>query len=424
MMPTIGMMLVTSIYSIVDGFFVSNFTGSTNFAAMNIIWPFLAMLSVTGILFGTGGSAIVSNFFGAQEPEKANRVFSMIVKVCLYLGVVLGTIGFIFMKPITIALGAQGDMIEPAVQYGRIVILSLPAFIIQLSFQSFYMCAELPQLGTKMSIICGVANIVFDAIFVLLFGWGLAGAAIATVIGIFTGGLYPLWYFRSKRNHTQLKLIPVKIEWKFIGKACTNGLSEYVGNIALNVVSVCYNIQLMKFIGENGVSAYGIIMYVAFLFAAIFIGYNLGIAQIISYNHGASNYEEMRSLLKKSLVLSAVIGVILTAISEISAPFLFKAFVGYDPQICELGTKGMRIYMLCFLICGINMFVSAWFTALGKGLVSALVAFSRTMIFELSAILILPSIFGVDGIWVSVNVAEILAFVMAISILTFSVRKM
>ena len=423
MLPMVAMMLVTSIYSIVDGFFISNFAGSTPFAAMNIIWPGLAILTAVGLMIGSGGSALVSKLLGEGRTGKACETFTMLTRVSLIAGIVMAAAVIVFMEPICIALGAEGEMVPYAVTYGRIVSLSLPLYLIQMEYQSFYMTAERPQLGTAMSIICGITNIALDAVLVVWLDRGLAGAAVATSISLAIGGIFPLAFFSSRRNTTHLKYVAVGgIDWKSLGKACSNGLSEYVGNIAFNLIAICYNLQLMKFIGENGVTAYGIIMYVGFIFGAVFIGYNMGISQVIAYNYGAENKQELRSLLCKSLVLIALDGAFLTLISELAAPWLARTFVGYDEVLTALTIRATRIYMLSFLLCGFNMFTSAWFTALNNGTVSAVAAFTRTLVFELAAVFILPVIMGVEGIWWAVCVAEALAFILTI-ILILSFRR-
>lgn len=421
--PTIAMMIMTSVYSIVDGYFVSNFAGSTEFAALNIVWPVLALISAVGLMIGTGGSALVSKTIGEGDIEKADSIFTLLIQISVIIGFAFTVLLFIFMKPAVIALGAEGNMVPLAVNYGRIVVLAMPGFILQMAFQSFYMTAEKPQLGTIMSIICGCVNIALDALFILVCGWGLMGAATGTAISLALGGIYPLAFFSSKRNTTHLQFVKIRgIDWKALLKTCTNGMSEYVGNIALNIVSIGYNLQLMRYIGENGVSAYGIIMYVGFIFAAVFIGYNLCVSQVIAFNFGAGNRPELRSLLMKSIVLIGIAGVAMTAIAEIASPLLSRLFVGYDDALCELTEHALRVYMLSFLLAGFNMFCSAWFTALSNGLISAVAAFVRTLVFELAAVFILPAIVGIDGIWYAVSVAEILAFIMSF-FLIFGFRK-
>lgn len=415
--PSVAMMLVNSIYTIVDGWFVSNFAGSTAFASMNIVWPAISIISALGLMIGTGGSALISKTFGEGDNERARQYFTMMVRLCAIVGIICSVLVFIFMEPLVERLGAEGEMIRYATLYGRILSVALPLFLVHMAFLSFYMTAEKPQMGTLVSVICGVANIGLDALFVVGFKWGLEGAAIATAVTICISGLFPLLWFKPKLNKTHLRFVRTKPDWKAIGFSCVNGLSEYVGNIALNIISICYNLQLMKYIGENGVSAYGVIMYLGFIFAAIFIGYNLSMSQVIAYNYGAGNKQELHSLLKKSLVLMCLFGVVITFISEVTAVPVAKIYVGFDQELCDLTAHATRLYMLSFLICGINMFTSAWFTSLGNGVISAIGAFTRTLIFELSAIFILPAIFGIDGIWFAVSVAEILALIMAIGLI-------
>lgn len=421
--PTIGMVIITSIYSIVDGLFIANFAGTTEFAAMNIIWPAIALVSAIGLMIGTGGSALVSKTLGEGNKDKACSIFTQLIRIGILTGIVLAAVLFIFMKPIVQALGAEGVMISPAVTYGRIVVSAMPFFIMQMAFQSFYMTAERPELGTRMSLVCGLLNIGMDVLFIVIFGWGLAGAAIATAVAMAVGGIFPLYFFAGRRNTTHLKFVGINgWDWKSIIKSCTNGTSEYIGNVALNIVSMGYNIQLMRFVGEDGVSAYGIIMYVGYIFAAVFLGYNLFVSPVISFNWGAGNKAELRSLLRKSIAIIAAFSIAMTAISEIAAPWLSRIFVGYDDALCSLTEHAIRIYMLSYLLCGFNIFCSGWFTALNNGLVSAILAFARTLVFELASVFILPMIWGMDGIWYAVSVAEVLAFIMACS-LTLAYRK-
>ena len=417
--PSILMMLITSVYGIVDGLFVSNFAGTTAFAAINLVWPAIMLMGALGLLFGTGGSALVAMIIGQGDRERANCAFTMIVRFMLMLGLLMTVLFFLFARPIVILLGAEGELIHLCALYGRILVLVMPLFMCQMAFQSFYMTAEIPQLGTKLTIICGVINITLDALFIVGFGWGVVGAAIASAAGMAVGGLYPLYYFTSKqRNKTKLKFTRTRTEWNYVGRTCTNGLSEYVGNISLSIVSMCYNLQLMRLIGESGVAVYGILLYIGFIYASVFIGFNLTISPVISYNYGAQNLSELKSLLRKSLILLFVAGSILTVLSEVLSGPMAGMFVSYDPQLKALTARAICIYMLSFMICGLNMFVSAFFTALNNGLVSAVAAFTRTLIFELGAIFILPLFLGLDGVWLAVDVADVLALIMSAILLT------
>ena len=416
-LPMALMMIVVSVYSIVDGYFISNWAGSDAFAGMNLIWPPIAVVGAIGLMVGTGGSALVSKTFGEGHPEEARRIFTMMIRLTVIAGVILGTICFILMPWLAKVLGADEAMIPHAILYGRILIIVLPAYMLQMAFQPFFMVAERPHFGTALSIFSGVTNIILDALFVAVFSWGLTGAALASCAGILLNAGIPIWFFSSKRNKTQLCFVPTRLDWKKILKSCSNGISEFVGSIALSVVSMCYNWQLMRYIGANGVSAYGIIMYLGFIFAAIFIGYNMGVSQIIAYNYGAGNKPELRSLLKKSLVIIGLVGVVITALAELSADVIADIFVGYDAELRDLTAYATRVYMLSFLICGFNMFCSAWFTSLNNGIISAIGAFARTLVFEFACVFILPMLFGIEGIWVAVNVAELLSLFLTISLI-------
>lgn len=417
------MMIVVSIYSLVDGYFISNYAGSDAFAGMNLIWPPIALVGALGLMIGSGGSALVSKTFGEGDPDKANRIFTMLVRLTACSGAAIALGMFIIMPWVASTLGADEAMMPHAVSYGRILVVVLPAYMLQMAFQPFFMVAERPQLGTALSVACGATNIILDIVFVGLLGWGLTGAAVASSMSLLVGGGFPLWFFSSRHNSTQLRLVKCSYEWKSIARSCTNGLSEFVGNIAMNIMSICYNWQLMRYVGPDGVSAYGVVMYLGFISAAVFIGYNMGISQVISYNYGAGNKAELRSLLRKSLVIMSACGLLLTGIAELSAPLTARIFVGYSESLMKLTEHAARIYMASFLVCGFNMFVSAWFTALNNGVVSAVAAFVRTLVFELAAVFILPAMIGIEGIWMSVNVAEVLAlFLSAALIIAFGRR--
>ena len=423
-LPSILMMLAISVYSIVDGLFVSNYTGTTAFAALNLIWPSIMMTGAIGLMFGTGGSAYVAMILGQGDKERACRAFSMVVKTLLIVGVILTVLFFIFIRNICFLLGATDEMLGYCIRYGRIVLIAMPFYMTQMAFQSFYMTAEMPQLGTQLTIICGITNIVLDALFIVVFGWGLTGAAIATAAGMAVGGIFPLFYFSSSRwNKTHLRFVPTRTERRGILQVCSNGLSEYIGNISLSIVSICYNLQLMKLIGEKGVAIYGILMYIGFVYASVFIGFNIAISPVISYNYGAQNHDELRRLLRKSLVLLFVAGTILTILSEVLSGPMASIFFSYDHELKSLTAHAIRLYMISFMICGLNMFVSAFFTALNNGIVSAVAAFTRTLIFELGSVFILPLIWGLDGVWLAVDLADILALIMsAILLVTFRSR--
>ncbi len=416
-LPLIVMNIVISIYSIVDGLFVSNLVGTTAFAALNLIWPAVGLVGALGLMVGTGGAALVSKTLGQGLPEQANRWFSIFVEFILLLSVVFSIPLIIWMRPLAVLLGAEGEMIDQCVIYGRICAAGLPGFMFQLGFQPFFMVAGRPRMGTRLAIASGIINIALDALFIMGFGWGLAGAAAGSMAGCFVGGFYPLWFFSSRFNHTRLKFRPAGFATMPIARACTNGLSEFVGNISFNVVSMCYNLQLMHYYGENGVAAYSVILYIGFIFVAMFIGYNLAVTPLVGYNYGAGDRVELRSLLRHSLVLMLSLGAVLCVAAQLIAQPVARLFVGYDAGLAALTVHATRIYSMCFLLSGISMFVPAWFTGLNNGLVSAVASFSRTFVFELSCVFALPLLVGMEGIWYSAPIAELLALLLGAALL-------
>lgn len=418
--PSIVMMLCTSLYSIVDGLFVSNFVGKTPFAAVNLIFPILTAISTVGFMLGTGGSAIVSMTLGTGQREKANRYFSMLVYAGIVLSIILSVPGFIFMPAIAAALGAEGELLEYTILYGRILVAGQTAFILQNMFQSFFPVAEKPTLSLKISVAAGLTNFALDALFIIVFQWGLAGAAAATVMGQIVGGVVPLIYFLRK-NNSLLRLTKTRFDGRVFLKACTNGFSEMLTNLSTSLVNVLYNLQLMKIAGENGIAAYGVIMYIYFIFAAIFIGYSIGGSPVISYHYGAGNHGELKNLFKMSLTIIGIAGVVLTVLAEALALPLTRIYVSYDAELLEMTCHGFRLYALAFLFGGFNAFGSSFFTALGDGLVSAAISFLRTLVFQVAVIMILPSILGLDGVWLAIGAAEILS--LGVTVTFFVVKR-
>ena len=407
-LPSIIMMVFTSIYGVVDGFFVSNFVGKTPFAAVNFIMPFLMILGAVGFMFGTGGSALIAQAMGEGNREKANRLFSLLVYVSAICGILIGVLGILFVRPVASALGAEGDMLDHCVLYGRIILAALPAFMLQYEFQSFFVTAEKPRLGLAVTMAAGITNMALDFIFVAVFRWGLPGAAVATALSQAVGGIVPLIYF-LRPNTSALRLTKTRYDGRALLKTCTNGSSELMSNISMSVVSMLYNFQLMKYAKEDGVAAYGVLMYVNMIFLAAFIGYSVGTAPVISYHYGAGDHGEMKSLLRKSLLIIGGFSLAMLGLAEGLARPLGMIFVGYDQGLLELTLRGFRIYSFSFLFAGIAILGSSFFTALGNGLVSALIAFLRTLVFQAAAVLIFPLIWQIDGIWWSIVAAELMA---------------
>lgn len=422
--PSIAMMIFTSVYGVVDGFFVSNYAGKTPFAAVNLIMPFLMVIATVGFMFGTGGSALVAKSFGEGEPERANRNFSLFVYVSFALGVVLAVLGIVFIRPISIRLGAEGALLDNCVVYARIILAALPFYVLQLLFQSFFVTAEKPQLGLAVTVSAGLTNMVLDAVLVISLPqqYKLAGAALATALSQVVGGTVPLFYF-ARKNSSILRLGRTSFDGRAILKACTNGSSEFMSNVSMNIVGMLYNTQLLKFAGENGVAAYGVMMYVSMIFSAAFIGYSIGTAPVVSYHDGARNFPELKSLLRKSLVVIGLFGVCMVASAELLSSRLARMFVGFDAALMELTVSGFQIFALSFIFMGFAIYGSSFFTALNDGLTSAAISFLRTLVFQVAAVLLLPTIWDIDGIWMSIVVAEFMAVVLTAAFLAIKRRK-
>lgn len=418
-LPSVMMVIFTSIYSVVDGLFVSNFVGKTPFAAVNLIMPVAMGVGTLGFMIGSGGSALVSKTLGEGKKEKASSYFSMLIYVSAIAGALLSGLILIFVPQISRALGAKDELLHCCIVYGRILVAALPAFVLQGVFQSLCVSAEKPGMSLVISVISGVANMVLDFLFIAVFRWGVAGAAIATAIGQILGVIIPVVYF-ARENTSLLRLGKTKFEMKVLLKTCANGSSEMVTNLSASIINILYNFQLMRLAGENGVAAYGVIMYVNFIFMAIFFGYSIGSAPVVSYNYGAGNHLELKNLFRKSLTIIGVSGIVMAGAAEILTSPLVKIFAGYDAELFAMTCRGFRIYSLAFMIMGINVWGSAFFTALNNGFVSALISFLRMFVFQIAAVLILPALIGIDGVWSAIVVAE--ASSLAVTI-TFLAKK-
>lgn len=418
--PAVIMLVFTSIYGVVDGFFVSNFVGKIPFAAVNFIMPILMILGSIGFMFGSGGSALIAKTIGEGEPEKANRIFSLLVYVSIAISIVLTILAVLFMRPIASALGAEGKMLDDSITYGRLVALAVPAFVLQTEFQILFATAGKPKIGLYVTIAAGVTNIVLDALFIVILSWGLVGAALATAISLLVGGIIPLLYF-GRKNSSLLQLTRTHFDGRALFKTFTNGSSELMNMISMSLVSILFNIQLLKYAGENGVAAYGVLMYVNMVFLSIYLGYAVGSAPIISYHFGAQNHDELKSLLKKSVVIMGVFSLLMFASAQLLSTPLSRLFVGYDQGLMDMTRRAIFLFSFAFLFSGVGVFGSSFFTAMNDGLISALISFLRTLVFQTGAVLLFPLIWGVDGIWLSIVLAEAMAVV--VTVFFFSVKR-
>lgn len=421
-MPSIVMLIFTSIYGVVDGLFVSNFVGKTSFAAVNLIMPVLMILGCVGFMFGTGGGALISMSLGEGKKEKASQIFSFIVAFSAICGVVLGLLGVVFIRPVAMLLGAEGKLLNDCVLYGRIILTALPFYILQFEFQCLFATAGKPKLGLYVTVAAGITNMVLDALFVAGLKWGLAGAALATSMSEFVGGAIPVVYF-MKKNTSLLRLTKFRFDIRILGKAASNGASEFMNNVSASIVSMLYNMQLMKYAGENGIAAYGVVMYVNMIFQSIFMGYSVGSAPIVGFNYGSGNKKELKSILGKGIRIIVVGAFAMFAFGQLLARPLSQVFVGYDKELLDITVAGFMIFSCSFLFSGFPILGSSFFTALSDGLTSALISFLRTLVFQVAAVLILPVFFKLTGVWVSVVVAEFLAMIATIIFLAAKKKK-
>ena len=398
-LPSVIMMVCTSIYCVVDGVFVSNFVGSDAFAAVNLIMPFLMVLGAVGFMLGTGGSALVAYTLGADNEKRANEIFSLLIYALIGLGAVFTIGGIAFLTPMSRLLGADETMLPVCVSYGRIVLL-----------------------GLYVTIAAGVTNIVLDALFVAVLQWGVEGAALATILSQFVGGVIPLVYF-LRPNSSKLRLGRTAFHGRALLKACANGSSEFMTNFSMSVVNMLYNWQLMRLMGSGGVAVYGVIMYVNFFFIAIFLGYSMGSAPIVGYHYGAGNRAELRGLLRKSLCIITVMSVVLTAAALLLARPLSLIFVSKEPALLPVTIRAFSIYSLSFLMVGYNIYASSFFTALNDGFISALISFARPLVFQVAAVTVLPVLWDIDGVWAAVVAAETLALLLSAACLVGKRKK-
>ena len=421
-LPSIVMLIFSSLYGVVDGFFVSNFVGKEAFTAVNFIMPFLMILGAIGFLFGTGGGALIARTMGEGNPDLANRQFSLVVYVSLGIGVILTVLGFWMLRPVASFLGAEGVLLEDCVRYGRVILLANPAYILQYEFQCLFATAQKPKLGLYVTVASGLTNMVLDALFVAVFPWGLEGAAAATALSQCAGGLLPLLYF-GRKNSSRLRLTRTQWMGRALLKVCGNGSSELLSNISMSLVSMLYNVQLLRYAGQDGVASYGVLMYVMLVFQSIFIGYSIGVAPVVSYQYGAKNSAELRGLRQKSLRVIGAAAVLMFAVALLSAEPLSRIFVGYDVALLDLTLHAFSIYSFSFLFAGFSIFASAFFTALNDGLTSAVISFVRTLVFQVVCVLVFPLIWGVDGIWLAIVGAEMLAVAVSAGFLVIKRKK-
>lgn len=421
-LPSIAMMIFSSIYGIVDGFFVSNYVGKMAFTAVNLIYPFLIILGSIGFMFGTGGAALISKTMGEKNIKKAKETFSLIIFTSVVLGIILSILGIIFLPQIASLLGAKDEVLTDCILYGKIILISLPFYILQYEFQCLFSTAGKPKFGLIVTVISGMSNIIFDYLLVVVFSLGLFGAAIATMISQVVGGVIPLIYFFGK-NKSLLHFVKFKFDIKSLLKVCSNGSSEFLSNVSSSLISILYNLQLLKYAGENGVAAYGVLMYVSMIFQAIFIGYSIGVSPIVGYHYGAKNTSELKNVFTKSMIVIFITAIIMFICGELLSEPISRIFVSYDDELLQITKNAFRIFSFSFLLSGMSIYGSSFFTSLNNGLISALISFLRTVVFQASAVMILPIFLKLNGIWLSIVVAELMSFIITFTFLIMKRKK-
>lgn len=421
-LPSIAMMIFSSIYGIVDGFFVSNYVGKMAFTAVNLIYPFLIILGSIGFMFGTGGAALISKTMGEKNIKKAKETFSLIIFTSVVLGIILSILGIIFLPQIASLLGAKDEVLTDCILYGKIILISLPFYILQYEFQCLFSTAGKPKFGLIVTVISGMSNIIFDYLLVAVFSLGLFGAAIATMISQVVGGVIPLIYFFGK-NKSLLHFVKFKFDIKSLLKVCSNGSSEFLSNVSSSLISILYNLQLLKYAGENGVAAYGVLMYVSMIFQAIFIGYSIGVSPIVGYHYGAKNTSELKNVFTKSMIVIFITAIIMFICGELLSEPISRIFVNYDDELLQITKNAFRIFSFSFLLSGMSIYGSSFFTSLNNGLISALISFLRTVVFQASAVMILPIFLKLNGIWLSIVVAELMSFIITFTFLIMKRKK-
>lgn len=412
------MMIFSSFYSVVDGIFLSAYAGDGAFSGVNLIFPYIMILGGVGFMLGTGGVALVTKTLGEGDKKKANSYFSLVLYFAIALGVIITIVGYFTVEPFARMMASLSSsntdlMIDAAIRYGHTMVLGITLFMLQNIFQSFFSGAEKPLMGFVFIAGAGILNILLDWLFVGVLSMGVEGAAYATIIGQFVGGVLPILYF-SLYKKLPFKLGKCKLEIKPLLKIMGNGSSEFVSNIASSIVSVCYNMQLLRYIGPDGVSAYGVCMYMNYLFMAIFLGYSVGVAPIIGYNYGAQNHDELHNVFKKSLIIIGIVGFCMLGLGEGVGPIFASVFANGNEHLNQIATKAMRIYSFVYLTAGFSIFGSAFFTGLNNGLISAIISIVRALIFELSMVWLLPIGMGGDGIWLASPLAEIASTIITV----------
>lgn len=410
--PTISMLVFMSLYSIVDGVFVSRFVGADALSAVNIIYPVINVLIAIGVMLATGGSAIIAKKIGEGKVIEAKEDFSLITLTGLIIGILFSIVCFLFFDDIIKLLGSNNEIYTYCRDYFKVLAVFAPAFILSLIYQILSVTAGSPILGLILTLIGGVANMILDYIFIVPMNMGIQGASLATSIGNALPAIIGTFYFFSKKRN--LYFIKPRFKFNTIINTCANGSSEMIGNLATGVTTMLFNIVMMKYLGADGVSALTIVLYGQFLITAVFVGFSAGISPTLSYNYGANDTEEIRNVMKLSMLYIIISSIAMYILSVLGSEVIVSVFAPKGSSVYDIGYRGFMIFTISFIFTGMNIFSSAIFTAFSNGKVSATLSFFRTFVFIITGIILLPKVFGVDGVWMSVPIAELLSFIMSL----------
>ncbi len=411
--PNIIMMIVLSMYIIVDGMFVARFIGTTALSAINMFYPAICFEMALGIMIATGGSAIAAKKLGEGKQKEAQNNLSFLMVVEGSFGIVIAVVGNLFTAEIVSFLGASAAQAPLSITYAKIIFSFAPAFFLQTAFQTFFVTAGKPALGLIVTILGGVANILLDYIFMAPLRLGVTGAAIATGIGYCIPAMVGVIFFLKAKTNP-FHFVRPRFDGKVLLQACANGSSEMVTNLSNAVTTFLFNFTLLQFYGEDGVASITIILYFQYLFTALYFGYSNGIAPIISYKYGNDDRKQLQALFKNSVLFLIISSIAANVLLHFTISKLLTIFTAENSPVYQITLHGFSIYSMAFMIMGLGIFSSAMFTAFSDGITSAIISFSRTFLFIVGAILLLPAILGERGVWLAVPIAEAFGFLISI----------
>ena len=416
------MMLFTSMYGVVDGLYLSHFSGKEAFAAITLIIPLPLLIGAWAYMIGAGGSAVIAKAIASDRQKDANEYFSFLVLISVLGSILLAGIGEIFLEPCAKLLGANDEMLPFCMTYGRILIAAVPLYVLQNVFQSFLTVAEHPKIGLAINLVSAFLNMALNFVFIRITNEVVTAVALATVVSQFVGGITPFVFFVRSKS-TTLRFGRPHMPMSLLGPVFANGVSEFVSEIFHPLASVMYNYKLMELTGLNGVAAYGVLMNVGFLFGSVFLGFAVGSAPLFTYKYEREDHDELHSLFIKSTISVVLMGFLLYGVAcMIEGPFAAE-FFGGDELLITMTEEAFALHSLSYMVMGLAVFASAFFTAIHDSRVSFLISFLRTLLFEVLAILLLPMLFDLNGVWAASLTSEVLTLLVTVGLLISKKEK-